>query len=60
MDNFELEEYSENPVYDMMVDYDYHIITEDLPKLFDESSVDAFFAEGKALRDDIANLNNWG
>lgn len=33
----------------MMVDYDYHINTGDLPELFDESSVDDF----------IANLNDW-
>ncbi|WP_289198574.1 MULTISPECIES: hypothetical protein [Bacteroidales] len=43
----------------MMIDCDYHINTGDLPELFDESSVDEFFAEGKALRDDIANLNDW-
>lgn len=49
MDDFELEEYSGNPVDDMMVDYDYHINTGDLPELFDESSVDDF----------IANLNDW-
>lgn len=59
MDDFELEEYGGNSVDDMMVDYDYHINTGDLPELFDESSVDEFFAEGKALRDDIANLNDW-
>ena len=52
-------EYGENTVDDMMVDYDYHINTGELPELFDESSVDEFFAEGKALRDDIANLNDW-
>ena len=49
MDDFELEEYSGNPFDDMMVDYDYHINTGDLPELFDESSVDDF----------IANLNDW-
>lgn len=42
-------EYGENPVDDMMVDYDYHVINGDLPELFDESSVDDF----------IANLNDW-
>ncbi|MDE6392174.1 MAG: hypothetical protein K2L59_02745 [Muribaculaceae bacterium] len=52
-------EYGENTVDDMMVDYDYHINTGELPELFDESSVGEFFAEGKALRDDIANLNDW-
>lgn len=55
----EYEEYGENPVGGMMTDYDYHINTGDLPELFDESSVDEFFADGKALRDDIANLNDW-
>lgn len=49
MDDFEFEEYGENYVDDMMVDYDYHINTGDLPELFDESSVDYF----------IANLNDW-
>ena len=49
MDDFELEEYGENSVDDMMVDYVYHINTGDLPELFDESSVDDF----------IANLNDW-
>lgn len=57
--DYEDNEYGENSVEDMMVDYDYHINTGELPKLFDESSVDEFFAEGKALRDDIANLNDW-
>lgn len=42
-------EYGENVVNDMMVDYDYHVNTGDLPELFDESSVDDF----------IANLNDW-
>ena len=49
MDDFELEEYGENSVDDMMVDYDYHINTGDLPELFDESSVEYF----------IAKLNDW-
>ena len=48
MDN-EDNEYGENSVDDMMVDYDYHINTGELPELFDESSVDEF----------IANLNDW-
>lgn len=47
--DYEDNEYSENSVEDMMVDYDYHINTGELPKLFDESSVDKF----------IANLNDW-
>lgn len=45
----EYNDYGENAVDDMMVDYDYHINTGELPKLFDESSVDEF----------IANLNDW-
>ena len=49
MDDLELEEYGENAVDDMMVDYDYHINTGDLPELFDDSLVDDF----------IANLNDW-
>ena len=49
MDAFELEEYSEIFVDDMMVDYNYHVNTGDLPELFDESSIDDF----------IANLNDW-
>ena len=49
MADLELEEYSGNTVDDMMVDYDYHINTGDLPELFDESSVEDF----------IANLNDW-
>ena len=49
MDDFELEEYGENIVDDMMVDYDYDINSGDLPELFDESAVDNF----------IANLNDW-
>lgn len=40
MDN-EHNEYGENPVEDMMTDYDYHINTGELPELFDEASVDA-------------------
>ena len=47
--DYEDNEYGENSVYDMMVDYDYHINTGELPELFDESSVDDF----------IANLNDW-
>lgn len=42
-------DYGENAVDDMMVDYDYHINTGELPELCDESSVDDF----------IANLNDW-
>ena len=57
--DYEDNEYGENAVEDMIADYDYHINTDDLPELFDESSVDEFFADGKALRDDIANLNDW-
>ena len=45
----EFEDYGENTVDDMMVDYDYHINTGDLLELSDESSVDDF----------IANLNDW-
>ncbi len=45
----EYNDYGENTVDDMIVDYDYHINTDDLPDLFDESSVDDF----------IANLNDW-
>lgn len=48
MDN-EYNEYGENADDNMMVDYDYHINTGDLPNLFDELSVDDF----------IANLNDW-
>ena len=55
----EFENDGTNAVDDMMVDYDYHINTGELPELFDESSVDEFFADGKALRDDIAKLNDW-
>ncbi|WP_303035104.1 hypothetical protein [uncultured Duncaniella sp.] len=57
--DYEDNEYGENAVEDVMADYDYHINTGVLPELFDESSVDEFFAEGKALRDDIADLNDW-
>ena len=42
-------EYGENTVDNMIVDYDYHVNTGDLPKLFDESSVDDY----------IANLDGW-
>ncbi len=47
----EYNDYGENTVNDMMVDYDYdyHINTGELLELFDESSVDDF----------IANLNDW-
>lgn len=45
----EYNEYGESAVDDMMVDYDYHVNTGELPELFDESSVDDF----------IANLNDW-
>lgn len=47
--DYEDNEYSENPVDDLMADYDCHINTGNLPELFDESSVDDF----------IANLNDW-
>lgn len=45
----EYNEYGENAVDDIMVDYDYHVNTGELPELFDESSVNDF----------IANLNDW-
>ena len=45
----EFENDGTNAVDDMMVDYDYHINTGELPELFDESSVDDF----------IAKLNDW-
>lgn len=45
----EYNEYGESAVDDMMVDYDDHVNTGELPELFDESSVDNF----------IANLNDW-
>ena len=48
MDN-EHNEYSENPVEDMMTDYDYHVNTGELPELFDEASVDDY----------ISSLNDW-
>ena len=47
--NYEDNEYCENAVDDMMVNYDYHVNTGALPDIFDESSVDDF----------IANLNDW-
>ena len=37
-------EYGENAIDDMMVDYDYQINTGILPELFDDSSVDDFIA----------------
>lgn len=45
----EYNEYDENNVDDMMVDYHYRINTYELPELLDESSVEDF----------IANLNDW-
>lgn len=45
----EYNEYGENAVDGMMVDYDYHVNTGELPELLDESLVDDF----------IANLNDW-
>lgn len=45
----EYNEYGENAINDMMINYDYHINTEDLPELFDESVIDGF----------IANLDDW-
>ena len=47
--DYEENEYGENAVDNMMVDYDYHVNTGELPEHFDESSVDNF----------IANLNDW-
>lgn len=41
--------YGDNPVDDMIADYDYHLNTGELPELFDEDSVNDF----------IANLNDW-
>jgi len=41
MENDEVD-YGENPVDDMMVDYDYHINTEELPELFDDEATDDF------------------
>ena len=49
MDELEIDNYGDNAIDDMMVDYDYHINTSELPELFDDSSVDDF----------IANLNDW-
>lgn len=49
MMDYDDNEYGENLVDDMMVDYDCHINTGVLPELFDESSVDDF----------IANFNDW-
>ena len=49
MDELEIDNYGNNAIDDMMVDYDYHINTGELPELFDESSVDDF----------IDNLNDW-
>ena len=46
---YEDNEYGENSVDDMMVDYDYRINTGELPELFDESSADDF----------TTNLNDW-
>lgn len=43
-----IEEYGDNAVDDMMVDYDYHVNTGEFPGLFDESSVD----------DKVVNLND--
>lgn len=42
-------EYGDNTVDDIMVDYDYHVNTGELPELVDEKSVDDF----------IANLDDW-
>ena len=56
--DYEDNEYVESAIDDMIVNYDYHINTGELPELFDDSSVDEFFAEGKALRVDIDNLND--
>lgn len=47
--DYEDNEYGENAINDMMVDYDNHINTGELPELFDESSVDDF----------INNLKDW-
>lgn len=43
--NYEDYEYGENPVDDMMTDYDYHINTEELSELFDDSSDDDYPTE---------------
>lgn len=47
--DYEDNEYGENPVDDMTAAYDYHVNTHELPKLFDDESVDDF----------IAKLNDW-
>lgn len=39
--DYDNDEYGENPVEDMMADYDYHVNTGELPELFDEKSVRA-------------------
>lgn len=49
MDDVDENEYGNNPVEDMMADYDYHVNAGKRPELFDEKSVDEF----------IANLNDW-
>ena len=49
MEELEEQEYGENRVDDMMVDFDYHVNAVELPDLFDEASVDDF----------IATLNYW-
>lgn len=43
------DEHGDNPVDDMMVDYDCHINTGELPELFDEPTID----------DIVANLDDW-
>ncbi|MDE5653390.1 MAG: hypothetical protein K2G75_00040 [Muribaculaceae bacterium] len=43
--DYEDNEYGENTVDNMMVDYDYHINTGELPELFDESPVDDIIAD---------------
>ncbi len=48
MDNEE-NEYEDNSVDDMIVDYDYHINTGELLDFIDEKSIDAF----------ISYLNDW-
>lgn len=49
MDELEIDNYGDNAVDDMMVDYDYHVNIDELTELFDDSSVDDF----------IASLNDW-
>ena len=49
MDDFKLGEYNGKVVDDMMIDYDHHVNTGELPELFDESSVDDY----------LATLNDW-